>query len=173
MSLEVNTATIRRLRDALIENGQLAAAKKSEADPIPMGPREEATLKRVAPFAETMYLMMMADGEADKAEMDAIRGAFAMLTDGFIEPSTLDQLWQGFDDTTTAQGVEFRLQSLGAQLSADRQDRESAFTLAAAVAVADNQVVAGETDLMSNIAEWFGISNKRAKAIIQQVSQTD
>ena len=171
MSLDIDTQTIKRLRDALIESGRLQEASEAKESPNKIDDRQQASIDRVAPFAETMYLMMMADGDAAEAEKDAIRGALLMLTHGFLESSILDGMLQRCELAAEEQGVEFRLQSIGAHLSADRQDRETAFTLAAAVAVADNQVAEEESTLIESIAEWYGISSKRSDQILRQIEQ--
>jgi uncharacterized tellurite resistance protein B-like protein len=116
-----------------------------------------------------MYLTMMADGEAADTEKEAIRGALQVLTQGFLDESMLVKIMQRCEAAAQEQGVELRLQSLGAQLCADQQDRETAFTLAAAVAVADNQLVEEESSLVGLIAEWYGVSDKRCGEILQQL----
>jgi len=173
MTLQINTVTIRRLRDALIANGQLITCPEPDLEADERDPRQEASLKRVAPFAETMFLMMMADGTATQSEKDAIRGALAMLTHGCIQQTRLDELLGNFKAMLARQGVKYRLQTLGSRISADRQDRETAFTLAAAVALADEEIATGEFDLILDIADWYGISERRAKEIVEQVGRSN
>jgi tellurite resistance protein len=64
------------------------------------------------------------------------------------------------------------LQAIGNHICADRSDRETGFTLAAAVALADDKVVAEESSLLASIAEWFGLSSRRSREILQQFDQT-
>ena len=66
------------------------------------------------------------------------------------------------------QGVGARLQAVGGRICADRTDRETAFTLAAAVALADNRLLDEESLLVGSIAEWYGISDRRCAQILQQ-----
>jgi hypothetical protein len=66
-------------------------------------------------------------------------------------------------------GVNHCLRDIGVRLSADRLDRETAFTLAAAVALADRHLLEQESSLMLSIAEWYGVSGKRAMQLLQQV----
>lgn len=171
MKRDFDNTTIRRLRDVLVNNGKLI---NKQADNLPQDgldstERQQASIKRVSPFAETMFLVMMADGSADQSERDAIQGALQLLTHGFIDQTQLAELITRFEQDIDNHGVESRLQSLGAQLSADRQDRETAFTLAAAIAVADEKVEQQENALIDSIAEWYGISGVRRRAILQQV----
>lgn len=168
MNLELDTATMRRLRDALIAGGKLQATADVTDTPA-LDERALASIRRVEPFAETMFLMMMADGEAAETEKDAIRGALLLLTHGYIQPAVLDDILHNCEAIVASQGVERRLQMIGARLSADKQDRETAFTLAAAVAVADATVASTESNLIDSIAEWYGICNRRRAEILQQL----
>ena len=160
-----DTRTIRRLRDGLVERGN---------NKIPAGVEipasyQDALLARFAPFAETMYLMMQIDGHSADTELDAIRGAMQVLTDGSLPDDTLNEIFQSCKRDVREHGVEIRLQAVGTRLSTDRVDRETAFTLAAAVAIADHKLEEEEVLLMESIAEWYGISNKRCREILEEV----
>ena len=167
MEFNIDTQTIRRLRDALIESGRLQGAK-STADEHPPE-RMQAAIKRVSPFVATMYLVMVADGHADASEKDAILGALNMLTHEFLDEDALASILSDAEKEVELRGVEGHLQIIGSQLGANRQDREIAFTLAAAVAMADSNLHAQENELIGRIAEWYGISNKRMEAILQRL----
>ena len=165
--MNIDTAKIRRLRDALVEGGRLQAAEVQRGDrPTSVG--RLAALDRVAPFVETMYLMMMADGQGGKQEQEAIRGAMRVLTQGLLDDEGLAELVGHIEQQVLDQGVEARLQAIGSRICADRLDRETAFSLAAATALADDKVVTEESLLVSSIAEWFGVSGKRCREILQE-----
>jgi hypothetical protein len=167
--LNIDTATIQRLRDALLESGRPApdepATDQAEADSA----RAQAAVRRFAPFAETMYLMMMVDGDQNTLELDSIRGAMRILTSECLGDDVLDDIFRRCGIKVAEFGVNQCLRDIGARLSADRLDRETAFTLAAAVALADRQLLEQESSLMHSIAEWYGISGKRALQLLQQV----
>jgi hypothetical protein len=167
--LNIDTATIQRLRDALLENGSPRpdepATEQAEADST----LARAALRRFAPFAETMYLMMMVDGDQNTSELDSIRGAMRILTNECLGDDALDDIFRRCGLNVAEFGVNHCLRDIGARLSADRLDRETAFTLAAAVALADRQLLKQESSLMHSIAEWYGISGKRALQLLQQV----
>ncbi|MBV1906417.1 MAG: hypothetical protein KUG75_10095 [Pseudomonadales bacterium] len=167
MSLDIDTQTIRRLRDALIEGGRLQQSPGVGEQHV--SERLQASIDRVSPFAETMCLTMLADGSSMESEREAIIGALLLLTDGILEAGILDSMLAGYEISAAEQGVEFRLQTIGAKLCANRQDREIAFTLAAAVAVADNHVAEQELSLIESIAEWYGVSLKRCRNILQRI----
>ena len=163
--MDINTGTIQRLRDALVAGGRLAHQDSAVA-PEDDSTRTHAALQRFYPYAETLYLMMMIDEHADDAELDAIRGAMRILTNGSLSDGMLDDIFQRCAQRASQRGVENCLQEIGAQLATDRLDRETAFTLAAAMALADDQLHGSESALMLSIAEWFGISGKRAAALL-------
>jgi tellurite resistance protein len=54
-------------------------------------------------------------------------------------------------------------------LGQSSEDAEGAFALAAAVALVDRRVDATETELIHQLAQWFGISATRAEAILNQL----
>jgi uncharacterized tellurite resistance protein B-like protein len=165
--VNIDTGRIRRLRDALVESGRLQAPVDLQGDrPATRG--RLAALDRVAPFVETMHLMMMVDGKGDKAEQEAIRGAMRVLTHGLLDDAELGELTQHIEQQVRDQGIEARLQAIGSRLCADRLDRETAFSLAAAMALADGRVVTEESLLVASIAEWFGVSGKRCREILQE-----
>jgi DnaJ-domain-containing protein 1 len=164
--MNMDTRTVRRLRDALVEVG--GAVKDAAADPPETDRGREASLKRVEPFLETMYLMMMADGQSDVAEQAAMRGALRILTQGLIDTGTLESLLRTFAARLGQQGLEHRLQAIGGVVCANKRDRETALTLAAAIALADHAVAGEEGELVSSIAEWFGVSRRRCLELLAQ-----
>jgi tellurite resistance protein len=165
--MNIDTNTIRRLRDGLVKRGSISNDAELDADmPVLY---QQAVLERFTPFAETMYLMMLIDGHADSVELDAIRGAMQILTDGTLDNEVLNGVFKRCAKKAEEYGVEGRLQFIGAHLSTDRVDRETAFSLAAAVAIADNKLEEVEIALMESIAEWYGISSKRCKEILQDL----
>lgn len=158
--VNIDTAAIRRLRDALLDTGRLGPVPEPAAAGE-LGARRELAAKRVAPFVETMYLAMMADGAATTEEIAAVTGAARILTDGLLQEAQLEQLLAHCAAVAAEHGVSSRLQMLGARLCADRMDRETAFSLAAAVAMADKQLDPRESELINDVAEWYGISSRR------------
>ena len=75
----------------------------------------------------------------------------------------------GFDTRLAASSAEARLARIGASFGADRQDREIAFTLAAAMALADDQVALNENRVLGWVREYFGISDQRVAALIESI----
>ena len=165
--MNLNTSLVQRLRGALVQSGRLASDAATSAQQ-PAGPDvHDTALERIYPFAETLYLVMMIDGEADAAELDAIRGAIRILSNGLLADSALDAIFERCRERAAQRGAGACWQEIGALLSSDRLDRETAFTLAAAVAMADDELRNAESALIGDICEWFGISNKRAQVLLQ------
>lgn len=167
--MEINTKTIQRVRDALLERGRNVPRGDGEdttADPVPFG---QDLLERFTPFAETMFIVAMVDGHEDPAELDALYGAMQMLTANQIPPQALTDIHQRCKHDLSQLGLQGYLEKIGSQLANDRMDRETAFTLGAAVALADDRVHGAERELMSELAEYFGISNKAARVLLSDI----
>jgi hypothetical protein len=82
--MNIDTDAIRRLRDHLLARAEMPrpATGRQSTDPA----LADAIRRRVEPFAESMYLVMMADGDADAAERKTLTGALDVLTDSRIDP---------------------------------------------------------------------------------------
>ena len=164
ISMEIDTKAIRRLRDGL-----LRSEPPDRVDGVSEGEtaeRELAMLTRIKPFAETMYLVMMADGQSDAGERRAVMGALQLLTDGHLSTPALEKLLDLFARDASEQGAEARLMKIGSILGGDREGRETAFALAAAVALADSRVEVSENRVMAWVQEYFGISARRSAEIL-------
>ena len=88
--MNIDTQTIRRLRDALIEHGRLSELPNGTSE----SPSSDASINRVAPFVETMYLVMAADGHHDEGEVAVIRGAMRTLAGNSVADADFEALLQ-------------------------------------------------------------------------------
>jgi tellurite resistance protein len=172
--MRIETATIRRLRDALLKSGRrresvLSPAYETLARAGLLSSDEQRALARVDPVAETMFLMMSADGNVSDVERDAVRGAIRGLSDNLLHDGTIQVMLETYENAVGAEGREARLRHVAAQLKGSPSDAEGAFALAAAVALADDQVADEERRLVTQLAEWFGISNERSSALLDQL----
>ena len=164
--MQIDTQTIRRLRDLLLERAGIGL---SEAQRRPL---DESSLEmlalvaRVAPMGEALYLMMMADGESKPFEIASLRGAIETLTASTLSASTLDGMLETYASNTRREGTEARLMRVGAELCADPEDAEMTLALAAAVALADGAVAIDETTMLDALSEWLGISPSRAQRVL-------
>lgn len=174
--MKIETATIRRLRDALLQSGRRPSMVMSPAYETLtreglLSPEEMAALNRVDPLAETMFLMMAADGVVADVERDAVRGAIRGLTDNLLRSGTINVMLENFQKQLDEQGRDARLQEIAEALTEDPSEAEGAFALAAAVALADDEVAEEENTLINQLAEWFGLAEERANEILDQLEE--
>jgi tellurite resistance protein len=172
--MKIETATIRRLRDALLESGRrestvMSPAYETLARAGLLSEEERAALSRVDPMAETLFLIMAADGKVTASERDALRGAIRGLAGDLLHEGTMQVMLEQYERSLAREGREARLHTLGAVLSGVPAAAEGAFALAAAVALADDEVAAEERALVEQIREWFGITPERASVILHQL----
>ncbi len=174
--MKIETATIRRLRNALLKSGRrpslvLSPAYETLARQGLLTPEESAALERLDPLAETMFLMMAADGKVAEEEHDVVRGALRGLTADLLHSGTIKVMLENYAQRLAEEGREERLREIAEQLSADPGEAEAAFALAAAVALADEEVADEEDELINQLAEWLGIAPERADQILDQLGQ--
>jgi len=171
--MQIDTPTVRRLRNMLLERAGLQAGHDSDRDRHALdekSPEVQALMERVAPMCETLYLVMMADGESHASEIESIRGAIRTLTAGGLPPQAIESMLRRYAAAAADQGPQQRLMQVASQLSADREDAEAALALAAAVAMADDSLASAEEGVLIELSEWLGISRRRAEVILEASS---
>lgn len=174
--MKLRTATILRLRDTLLKSGRRPSAVVSTAFETLtreglLGPEEAVALSRVEPLAETMFLMMAADSRVTDDERDAVRGAVRGLSDDLLRSGTINVMLESFEKGLLEHGRDHRLREIADELSDEPAEAESAFALAAAVALADDEVAEEENAFINQLAEWFGISETRAVEILDELEE--
>jgi tellurite resistance protein len=172
--MKIETNTIRRLRDALLVSGRRPSMVLSPAYEILtreglLSPEETTALNRVDPLAETMFLMMAADTKLEEAERDAVRGAIRGLSDNILRTGTINVMLETYQKRLGEQGRDERLREIAEEIADEPSEAEGAFALAAAVALADDQVADEENAFINQLAEWFGIPDERAAAILDEL----
>lgn len=174
--MKIETATIRRLRDALLQSGRrsseiVSSAYETLARAGILSDEEREAVARVDPMAETMFLMMSADGKITESERDAMRGAVRGLSNGILQDGTIQVMIESYAHAARVHGREARLRAVAEILADHPSDAEGAFALAAAVALADDEVADEERALVDQIAAWFGIAPDRAAGILDQLQE--
>jgi tellurite resistance protein len=174
--MKIETATIRRLRDALLKSGRRDTEVRSSAYEILtreglLSAEETEAVDQVGPIAETMYLMMCADGTITDDERDTLVGAIRGLTGNLLQDGTINVMVERYQQAVRTHGRDARLQEIAHRLSDKRSDAESAFALAAAVALADDSVADAEREFITRLAEWLNITPERASAIVNEVQE--
>jgi len=132
-------------------------------------PEEVGAISRVEPLGETMFLMMAADGALAETERDAVRGAIRGLTDNLLRTGTINVMLETYEKRLAESGRDARLQEIAEEIESDPNEAEGAFALAAAVALADDEVSDEENAFINQVAEWFGIGEQRAAEILDQL----
>ena len=172
--MKIQTATIERLRDALLQSGRRPSMVASSAYETLtreglLTPEEVGAINRVEPLAETMFLMMAADGTLADVERDAVRGAIRGLTDNLLRTGTINVMLEGYAKRLAESGRDARLHEIADEIAEDPNEAEGAFALAAAEALADDDVSDEENAFINQLAEWFGISAARSAEILDQL----
>lgn len=166
-AMNVDTPLMRILRDHLLGLAPLSIRPRDPAGRAASdSPEAAAILERFYPFAELLFLVAGADGRVDSRERAATLGAFVALTDGRLPRSTLERVERAVTERARRDGWELRLHRVCSDLSADREDAELAFTLASAVALADEVTTESERTRLTFIAETLGISPRRRDALL-------
>jgi tellurite resistance protein len=169
--MQLDRRALLRLRQSLRERGQPSLPPPSptqgpRAVLADAGPEVRAAAERVAPICELLYLMMSVDGACTGEERELLRGAIRALTDGQLRSAMIDDMVAGFDDALLREGRGARLTFAAERLAADRADAEAAFSLAAAVALADSAPDPRELALLGELGDVLGLSATRRRALI-------
>ena len=172
--MKLQTATIERLRDALLQSGRRPTMVSSSAYETLtreglLTPEEVGAINRIGPLAEAMFLMMAADGTLAEPEKDAMRGAIRGLTDNLLRSGTINVMLETYEQRLAESGRDARLHELAEELAEDPIEAEGAFAMAAAIALADDEVSDEENAFINQLAEWFGISSERVVEILDQL----
>lgn len=169
--MELDPDALQRLRRALLERGRPSlmpppGSKPTSDAPLLLSDEAQAAVERVAPICELMYLMMSADGRGSRVEREVLRGAVRALTDGQLRSATIDAMLARFDEALAREGQQERLNHVANRLAADRADAETAYSLAAALALADGGANARELALLDELGELLGLSRERRAELV-------
>ena len=168
--MKLEPDSLLRMRRALLERGRPSllppAGQPISSGPPPLSDEARAAAERVAPICELLYLMMCADGSDNRAERELLRGAVRALTDGQLRSATIDAMLARFDEARTHEGQRARLSHVANLLAADRADAEAAYSLAAALALADGGADARELVLLEELGELLGLSRERRAQLV-------
>lgn len=165
--MEFDRELTRKLRDFILARGAGPhGAPASVAVTESGSPEQLALMRRVAPLAETLFLIMSADGLCRNAERTAIRGAMLTVTDDALDDGSFERLFASFTRLLEDEGLEARLGAVAAQLSVGRADTQVAIELAAAVITADDDVDPRELAALERLAELTGTDPDRVLALV-------
>jgi len=174
--MKIDTATIARLRDELLERGRrqtlvLSPAYEHLTREGLLTAEETEALSRVDPVAEAMFLMMAADGSLAEEELDVIRGAIRELTSSALRSGTIKVMLESYTDKLAQEGWEARLKDVADNLSSDASRAETAYGLVAAVALADEEVTLEENELIDRLGELLGLTDQRCCELLDIIKR--
>ena len=174
--MKIETATIRRLSEALLKSGRRSANVHSSAYETLtrqglLSAEERAAVARVDPLGEIMFLMMSADGKLENPERDAILGAIRGLTGDLLHPGTVNVMIESYDESLKREGRDARLSAVIQEVADQPAEAEGAFALAAAIALADSSVADQEREFIERLAGKLSITAERAREILEQLDE--
>lgn len=174
--MNLRTRLVERLRDSLLQSGRRTSDLESSALEILarqglLSSREKAAFLRVEPIAELLFLVVAADELVADTELLAMRGAVRGLSGDILTDSTVQVMVESFALRLRDEGAPKRLAAVTRILATDRNEAESAFCLAAAVALADSSVSDSESRLMDELAASLGLSARDRERILGEVAQ--
>lgn len=128
-----------------------------------------AVVQRVSPMCEVLYLLMVADDRHDPRENEVLRGAVRALTDGALRSHEIDDMLGVYAARLQEESRQDRLEQVTAQLALDRSDAEAAYTLAAAMVIADERPDQREKAMLEELRDLLAISRARAHTLLGEV----
>jgi tellurite resistance protein len=172
--MEIRSSTLIRLRDALLASGGRKSAVTSSAYRTLvkrglLSEDENDAVARVASPAESMFLVIAADEKVTDTELMALRGAIRGLTGDVLNDDLVHLLMEKYARSLLEEGLDQRLQAISETL--DETEALNTFALAAAVALADGQVVAEENTVIAKMRRAFGLSEAQVQVILTELQQ--
>ena len=171
--MQLGTKTIERLRDALLKSGRRRGAVTSSAYRTLvreglLTDAENEALDRIGPPAEAMFLVMAADEQITDTELAALRGAIRGLTGDVLSDEVVQVLIEKFALRLRDHGREARLREI-AKATLESGEALNTFALAAAVALADNQVTSTESHLIAELKGYFQMSDNDVATVLGEL----
>ncbi|MET0285645.1 MAG: TerB family tellurite resistance protein [Polyangiales bacterium] len=167
--MRLDSETLLRLRDQLRRTGERRTLPPPTAVASDVPADVLAIVQRVAPICEVLYLVMVADERSDEREVEVLRGAIRTLTEDALRGPVVDGMLERFEAAARQFGREARLAQVAAQLSADRPDAEAAFTLAAVMAIADDDPDEQERVWIEELRQMLGVRPARAAELLGEL----
>ena len=166
LPMQLTKERLEHLRDQLRARGQrmsmvMPSTKSSQDLALAMSVVEE-----YGALCEVMYLMMAADKRVLDVEREVLRGALDVLSGDTVRTWHMDAMIDAAARRVAEQGADVRLAKLMEILREDPVRAETTIVLAAAVAAADNRIVAEEHALLTQLFEGLGISEERANTLL-------
>lgn len=173
--MTAQAATIERMRRNLAARGATASPSGPAAEDLlrrgEISPEVAADLGRIEAVLEAMFLAMGADGSVAREELDLIWDAARALGSEEISGDAVKALLRSLGSRLREEGWDARLRAVTERLGSDRDLAEGAFALAAVVAMADDEISAGENGLVEKLAAGLGIDDARFCEILDDLKR--
>ncbi|MEZ4438569.1 MAG: hypothetical protein R3B72_05745 [Polyangiaceae bacterium] len=173
--IDLDTPAVAALRQRLLDIGGAPSlvlegreANRQLGHPFEDNPRAKALFD--ATF-ELMYLMLEADNRVTEAEELVLRGVARELTEGVVRTQTVLALAGECARMLDREGKDARLAAVAKVLAADTASAEAALVLAAAVAMADEEIAVEEHALLHSLAKLLKLDDARANELLRQASR--
>lgn len=167
--IKLPTARLYALRDELRSRGQRPSMMLPSAKPDIV---EAVTiLEEYGALCEAMFLMMAADRRVLNVEREVLRGALDLLSDGRVRTSHMDAMLDAAARRLADEGLEKRRNTVIASLAEDPARAETTLILAAAVALADGEIVPEEHELFDQFAAGLDLASDRANEILAELTR--
>jgi hypothetical protein len=170
MSREEKRSDIDQLRDLLLDRGIESSPPTpsprrfgSLPPPAPLAPHDPL-LTRLAPLLELLFLVRNASSSGGTVEDAVLRGAARTLGSD-LKDAHISALLSRFREQLREHGLAERLAIVAESLALDRVGAESAYALAATMAIANGEVHEREREFLADVASQLGISKKRASEL--------
>lgn len=162
--LQLNSKNLLAMRDRLRERGAPAsvAAPGLSMDDV----ESQMLIDEYGPLCETMFLMMVADGDVAGAERDVLRGALRDLDDR-IRTAHVEHMITAAEKALGESSQYERIRAIGSKLREDPVRGEVAYVLATAIAFADDEIAPDENSLLNDLAEALGIDDAQSEALMR------
>lgn len=120
-------------------------------------------------LCEAMYIMMAADGRVLNVERDVLKGALRSLTDDAVRSVYIEAMLDTAAKRLAAEGYEARLKVVIERLKADPVKAEVAYAIAAAIALADDELHDNESAMLEQLAAGLSIDASHVEAIMAEL----
>jgi tellurite resistance protein len=167
--LKIPTRQLCELRDRLQARGQR---------PSMMSPRcnldvveAMAVVQEYGDMCEAMYLMMAADRRVRNVEREVMRGALDVLSDNRVRTAHMEAMIDASARRAARHGADACLARVIESLRCDPVRAETTVVLAAAVAVADDEVTPAEHELLRRLVTGLQLGEERANEILEELLQ--
>lgn len=144
------------------------AAALARGDELALDATERRELARAMATVEAGYLAVAADGEVASVELDALLDNVAVVLGGALSRDELAQVVDELEAGLDADGLDARIDALGAALGPD--DRRGAFALACVVSLCDGETADEELDVLGRLAEAFELPEDEANAVFNELA---